>query len=298
MTTDPKAGADAVPPLPGAFHIARGQSIQVQCDLYTASQMQGYARDVRAALASTAQPSAAPAERYKWPVTECEACLTEDACRIRGQCAHYLREEDAAKPLTDTMRLDWLGANPRDASIRLDDGTFKAAYVYVISADRKWTIREAIDAALVALPEPAAQVELTAGDVRLAEDIDAASTARPSAREWIVPVPQAIADELEAALDANPSALPAEDLRFDEGLTVAQLKPIVAAWPEVADDGEACGVWVIDAAGLSFQVIGVGRLNVRSNASGREWADLYFEVERAASAWGRRVACFDRNVRG
>lgn len=29
---------------------------------------------------------------YEAPVTECEACLTEDACRIRGQCAHYLRE--------------------------------------------------------------------------------------------------------------------------------------------------------------------------------------------------------------
>ena len=30
--------------------------------------------------------------RYVSPVTVCEACLTEDACQIRGQCAHYLRE--------------------------------------------------------------------------------------------------------------------------------------------------------------------------------------------------------------
>ena len=30
--------------------------------------------------------------RYVSPVTNCEACLTEDACQIRGQCAHYLRE--------------------------------------------------------------------------------------------------------------------------------------------------------------------------------------------------------------
>jgi hypothetical protein len=30
--------------------------------------------------------------RYESAVTECEACLTEDACRLRGQCAHYLRE--------------------------------------------------------------------------------------------------------------------------------------------------------------------------------------------------------------
>lgn len=30
--------------------------------------------------------------RYVAPVTDCEACLTPDACSIRGQCAHYLRE--------------------------------------------------------------------------------------------------------------------------------------------------------------------------------------------------------------
>ena len=30
--------------------------------------------------------------RYVAPVTDCEACLTPDACAIRGQCAHYLRE--------------------------------------------------------------------------------------------------------------------------------------------------------------------------------------------------------------
>lgn len=30
--------------------------------------------------------------RYAAPVTDCEACLTSDACAIRGQCGHYLRE--------------------------------------------------------------------------------------------------------------------------------------------------------------------------------------------------------------
>ena len=30
--------------------------------------------------------------RYEAPVTDCEACLTPDACSLRGQCAHYLRE--------------------------------------------------------------------------------------------------------------------------------------------------------------------------------------------------------------
>jgi hypothetical protein len=29
------------------------------------------------------------------PITECEACMTPDACTLRGQCAHYLREHDA-----------------------------------------------------------------------------------------------------------------------------------------------------------------------------------------------------------
>ncbi len=30
--------------------------------------------------------------RYEAPVTDCEACLTPDACALRGQCGHYLRE--------------------------------------------------------------------------------------------------------------------------------------------------------------------------------------------------------------
>ena len=32
--------------------------------------------------------------RYVAPVTDCEACLTPDACAIREQCGHYLRERD------------------------------------------------------------------------------------------------------------------------------------------------------------------------------------------------------------
>lgn len=34
--------------------------------------------------------------RYVAPVTDCEACLTPDACAIRGQCGHYLRERAQA----------------------------------------------------------------------------------------------------------------------------------------------------------------------------------------------------------
>ena len=43
-----------------------------------------------------AMDKAATVPIYVSRVTECEACLTEDACRIRGQCAHYLREVDRA----------------------------------------------------------------------------------------------------------------------------------------------------------------------------------------------------------
>lgn len=32
---------------------------------------------------------------YEMPVTDCEGCMTADACAIRGQCAHYLRERSA-----------------------------------------------------------------------------------------------------------------------------------------------------------------------------------------------------------
>ena len=33
---------------------------------------------------------------YVARVTDCEGCLTQDACAIRGQCAHYLRERGDA----------------------------------------------------------------------------------------------------------------------------------------------------------------------------------------------------------
>ncbi len=37
-----------------------------------------------------------PKAKYVAAVTDCEACLTPDACAIRGQCAHYLRTTDNA----------------------------------------------------------------------------------------------------------------------------------------------------------------------------------------------------------
>lgn len=57
-------------------------------DLFTADQ-------VRAAVAAERERMIADGwrqTRYAAPVTDCEACLTPDACAIRGQCGHYLRE--------------------------------------------------------------------------------------------------------------------------------------------------------------------------------------------------------------
>ena len=47
----------------------------------------------------------------------------------------------------DAERLDWLDKHPREATIRV--GTdMKACVFYGVSCDPKWTMREAIDAAI------------------------------------------------------------------------------------------------------------------------------------------------------
>ena len=47
--------------------------------------------DVTAFVARVLKPAVRP-DYVSAPVTECECCMTPDACAIRGQCAHYLRE--------------------------------------------------------------------------------------------------------------------------------------------------------------------------------------------------------------
>lgn len=55
-----------------------------------------YAVLIEAALSAQREQMVADGWRqtkYVAPVTDCEACLTPDACAIRGQCGHYLREK-------------------------------------------------------------------------------------------------------------------------------------------------------------------------------------------------------------
>lgn len=49
-------------------------------------------------LARQAVEAHKPKEYVSGPILDCEACMTPDACAIRGQCAHYLRERDATPP--------------------------------------------------------------------------------------------------------------------------------------------------------------------------------------------------------
>jgi hypothetical protein len=57
--------------------------------LYTAAEMHAYAAQERAAERERMIADGWRQTRYTAPVTDCEACLTPDACAIRG---HYLRE--------------------------------------------------------------------------------------------------------------------------------------------------------------------------------------------------------------
>jgi hypothetical protein len=71
----------------------------VACRFGDTAARQGTAERIRAAaralLAAERERMIADGwrqTRYVAPVTDCEACLTPDACAIRGQCGHYLRE--------------------------------------------------------------------------------------------------------------------------------------------------------------------------------------------------------------
>jgi hypothetical protein len=65
-------------------------------------------------------------------------------------------------------------------------------------------------------------------------------------------------------------------LTFNNGLTVAELKQIVADWPDTDPQGNPCEVW-IEHYGLSNQVLGVSRLNFRKEGDAA-WADLLLEA--------------------
>lgn len=66
--------------------------------------------------------------------------------------------------------------------------------------------------------------------------------------------------------------------RFEKGLTVAELKRVIADWPETDDQGEPCEVWLADARGASNQACTISPLNARTSEDGKHsWADLILQ---------------------
>ncbi len=65
-------------------------------------------------------------------------------------------------------------------------------------------------------------------------------------------------------------------MRFEEGLTIAELKDIIKDLPETNEYGEPCTVWIRSNNGLSNLVREVSPLNKRYNDDRTEWwSDLF-----------------------
>ena len=63
--------------------------------------------------------------------------------------------------------------------------------------------------------------------------------------------------------------------RFENGMTVAELKRLIADWPETDEYGDPCEVWLGDGNGLSNQAKEASPLNMRESEGGeKKWADL------------------------
>lgn len=66
-----------------------------------------------------------------------------------------------------------------------------------------------------------------------------------------------------------------EIAKFEDVLTVRELKKLIMDWPDEDPHGEACQVWVCDRWGLSNPVRVISPLNKRKTEDGtKEWADL------------------------
>ncbi len=54
---------------------------------------------------------------------------------------------------------------------------------------------------------------------------------------------------------------------YPAGMTVKQLKELVATWPDTNDEGEFCEVWIGTRDGLSSPAVSVWPLNKRGEAA-------------------------------
>lgn len=70
---------------------------------------------------------------------------------------------------------------------------------------------------------------------------------------------------------------PLASYEFTPGLTVLDLKQVIAKWSTLRDNGEACEVWIGNGVGLSNLATQVWSLNKRVGADGKESADLLLD---------------------
>jgi hypothetical protein len=63
------------------------------------------------------------------------------------------------------------------------------------------------------------------------------------------------------------------------GITVAELKRLIADWPETDTYGEPCEVWISTGYCLTSPCVAVGMLNYRKDED-MEWSDILFEVNQ------------------
>ena len=70
-----------------------------------------------------------------------------------------------------------------------------------------------------------------------------------------------------------------KDHRFPNGLTVTELKTIVADWPEVDHLGEPTEVWIETGKSLTSWAVEVGTLNYREGSADLLIRSLAFETE-------------------
>ncbi len=69
-----------------------------------------------------------------------------------------------------------------------------------------------------------------------------------------------------------------KSVSFPNGLTVAELKSILSAWPDVDHLGEPTEVWIETGPGLSSQVRNVYVLNIRTCDDGSDTASILLEA--------------------